>query len=68
MQTKGDLCNKRTDTRQKFSSSTNVTMHRVREATLKHLREIGATIEPVEESDEHMCIRYGNSINYFNIF
>lgn len=32
-------------------------MHRVREATLKHLKEIGVTIGPLKEDDE-VCSRY----------
>lgn len=32
-------------------------MHRVREATLKHLKEIGVTIGPLEPCD-NICSRY----------
>lgn len=58
IQTREDLCSRGIDARRKVASSkVNRTMHRVREATLKHLKEIGVTVGSLEEVD-YECPRY----------
>lgn len=58
IQTREDGCSNGGDFRKKITSSkANRTLHRVREATLKHLKEIGVTIGSLDESDDRW-IRY----------
>lgn len=53
IQTREEFCSKGVDVRTKNQcSKANRTMHRVREATLKHLKDIGVTIGPMEEDDD----------------
>lgn len=52
IQTKEDLCSRGVDlTKKSTSSKANKTMHRVREATIKHLKDIGVTIGFLDEDN-----------------